>query len=244
MQTETRQIQTLTPDIADRLRADILKTINDLDVNGIVNQLIEGVGSEPLFIHELAEYWLGEFEADPENDSHVELRGFTRAQIFAQVACLEKMHRILLTRGAANEKFEGMTPRWRAGMVYQAAHALFTSSSEVKEWSSGRLNKAEVYDHFEVLRKLVAAKAAKEQDETGALLIEALKRIDLKPRGDDDPDQIRRSHVLRVSSNMEEGLGWRIESRNSGARSQRLAPGNFASVLQLLRQDEVAASLT
>jgi hypothetical protein len=237
------QIQTLTPDIADRLRADILNTIHALDIRGIVNRLIEETGPDPLFVHELAEYWLQPFGPDETNEAHVELRGFTRVQVFAQLACLEKMNRILQTRGAANEKFEEMTPKWRAGMVYQAAHALLTSSSEVKEWSSGRLNKSDVYDHFEVLRKLVAAKAAKEQDETGALLIEALKRIDLKPRGDDDPDQIRRSHVLRVSSNMEEGLGWRIESRNSGARSQRMAPGNFASVLQLLRQDEVAASL-
>ena len=244
MQTQTQKIQTLTPDIAHRLRADILKTIHDLDINGIVNQLIEETGSEPLFVHDLSEYWMEEFEADQDNEGHVELRGFTRAQVFAQLACLEKMHQVLTTRGAANEDFEEMTPKWQAGKTFQAAHALFTSSSEVKEWAAGRLNKAEVYDHFEVLRKLVAAKAAKEQDYTGALLIEALKRIDLKPRGDDAPEEIRRSFVLKVSSNMEEGLGWRIDSRNQGARSQRMAPGNFASVLALLRQDEVAASLT
>lgn len=244
MQTETRQIQTLTPDIADRLRADILQTIDRLDINGIVSSLIDGVGPDIAYVHELSVYWLGDFEPDQDNESHVELRGFSRAQVFAQVACLEKMYQVITTRGAANEPFEEMTPKWRAGMVYQAASALFTSSSEVKEWAAGRLNKADVYDHFEVLRKLVAAKAAREEDFVGCLLIEALKRIDLKPRGDDAPSAIRRSHVLRVSSNMEGGLGWQIESRNSGARSARMAPGNFASIRALLQQDEVAASLT
>jgi hypothetical protein len=237
------QTQTLTPDIADRLRADILQTIDALDINGVVNSLIEGIGPDTIYVHDLAEYWLGEFEADPDNEAHVELRGYSRAQVFAQIACMEKMNRVLTQRAGANEPFEQQLPKWRAGMVLQAAHALFTSSSEVKGWAETRLAKAEVYDHFEVLKSLVQGKATKEGDFTAALLLEALKRVDLKPRGDDAPSAIRRAHVLKVSSNMEEGLGWQVAAKRQGARSQVLAPGNFASVRALLQQDEVAASL-